>query len=197
MCADGEAVDDQLHVLVSRAVRKDQDAFAALIERFERAALALAFSILHNRAAASAGDVVQDAFIKAWTELHRLEDPKRFAGWLMQIVRNTALDARRRIQRRGTTVSEFPDLASADAGPAYGMEERETAGEIQSALAELDETTRAAVMLRYYDGLNSREIAELLDLTPPAIDMRLSRARKELQGKLSHLVQESPVGEKP
>ena len=72
------------------------DAFAALIERFERAALAVAHALLHDPD--RAGDAVQDGFLRAWQELAKLQDEKRFGGWLMQIVRNAAIDQRRRAQ---------------------------------------------------------------------------------------------------
>ncbi len=143
-----------------------------LIERYEKAALAVAFAVLRD--ADRAGDAVQEAFLRAWTELARLQDMGRFGGWLMQIVRNAALDLRR---KQKPTVADFPDLASDTAGPAVRSEIRERDAQVQMALNSLDETTRTAVMLRYYDGRSAKEIAELLELSSAAVDMRLSRAR--------------------
>ena len=51
-------------------------------------------------------------------------------------------------------------------------------------LDTLDEVSRSAVVLRYYDGLSSKQIGELLDLAPAAIDMRLTRARRVLRDRL-------------
>src|SRR6478752_2724151 len=87
-------MDHSPRELVMRAGRRDPTAFAALVSTHERTALAVAFAVLGD--ASAAGDVVQDAFIKAWQRLPDLQDPDRFPGWLAQIVRNTAIDARRR-----------------------------------------------------------------------------------------------------
>ena len=55
---------------------------------------------------------------------------------------------------------------------------------VASAIASLDETSRPVVVLRYYEGLSSKEIADLLEMSPAAVDMRLSRARKQLRSLL-------------
>ncbi len=186
-----------LEDLVQRARHKDADAFGALIARYERSALAVAYAQVHD--AHRAGDAVQEAFLRAWQELPRLQEAARFGGWLMQIVRNAAIDLRRRAR---TTVSEFPTLAARDADPSVASEQSDTAAAIQTALASLDETTRAAVTLRYFDGRSAKEIGELLDLSPAAVDMRLSRARGQLRDLLSSLVDDQPaaiggLGESP
>jgi RNA polymerase sigma factor (sigma-70 family) len=173
--------------LVCRARQQNEgsaEAFAALIERYERSALAVAYALLHD--ADRAGDAVQEAFLRAWQELPRLQDAARFGGWLLQIVRNAAIDLRR---RQKTTTAEFPDLAADVPDPAIATSERERDAQVKAALETLDETTRTAVMLRYYEGLSAKEIAELLDLSPPAVDMRLSRGRAILREKLADLVE--------
>jgi RNA polymerase sigma factor (sigma-70 family) len=177
-----------LEQLVERARQRDAEAFGTLIARFERAALAVAHSQVHD--AHRAGDAVQEAFLRAWQELPRLQEAARFGGWLMQIVRNAAIDLRRRAR---TTVSEFPTLAAHDPDPSAASEQSDTAAAIQTALASLDDTTRAAVTLRYYDGRSAKEIGELLELSPAAVDMRLSRARGQLRTLLSPLMDDQPA----
>lgn len=181
---------DVIEKLVLRARERDPDAFAALIAHFERPALAVAYGVLHD--GHRAGDAVQEAFLRAWQELPGLHELSRFGAWLMQIVRNASIDARRRIIRRGPTTPEFPDLAAAGPSPEEDLAQRERATKIQEALAELDETTRMAVTLRYYEGLSAREIGQMLDLSPAAVDMRLSRARGVLKTRLGDLA-DSPV----
>jgi RNA polymerase sigma-70 factor (ECF subfamily) len=170
--------------LVARARRHDADAFALLIERYEQAALAVAYAVLRD--ADRAGDAVQEAFLRAWTELARLQEAARFGGWLMQIVRNAALDLRRKLK---PTVSTFPDLAADTAGPEERGEIRERDAQVKAALDGLDDMTRTAVILRYYDGRSAKEIAELLDVSPASIDMRLSRARGQLREVLADLAE--------
>ena len=132
----------------------------------------------------------EDAFLRAWQELPRLQEFARFGGWLLQIVRNAAIDLRRRAK---PTTAEFPDLAAAGPDPATASEQADTAARVQAALAGLDEVTRTAVVLRYYDGLSAKEIGELLELSSAAVDMRLSRARGLLRDRLAPLVQDEPL----
>jgi RNA polymerase sigma-70 factor (ECF subfamily) len=169
--------------------RGNAEAFAALIDRFERSALGVAYAILRN--ADRAGDAVQEAFLKAWQELPGLKEEAKFASWLMQIVRHAAIDLQRRTR---PTVAEFPDLAC-EGGPVSEAEAADRSRRVKAALEELDETTRQIVMLRYYEGFGSKEIAELLgDMSPAAVDMRLSRARGVLRERLVDLVEPEVAG---
>ena len=178
-------MDQEVIRLVNRARRRDSAAFTALIERYERTALSVAYAQVHD--AHRAGDAVQDGFLRAWQELPRLQEAARFGGWLLQIVRNAAIDARRRIR---PTVAEFPDLASKDGDPADAIDQEERSAKVKEALAQLDETTRTAVVMRYYEGLSAKEIGAALEMTPAAVDMRLSRARGQLRELLAPLVGE-------
>jgi RNA polymerase sigma-70 factor (ECF subfamily) len=172
--------------LVQRAQQgKDADAFAALIGQYERTALAVAYATTGNATVAS--DVVQEAFLRAWQRLDDLKDPQRFGAWLGRIVRNLASDAIRRGPRPAESLDETLAVpAAGQAGdPQARTQQRETCGRIDDALGTLDELTRTAVVLRYYQDLSSKEIGELLDLSPAAVDMRLSRARAQLRQVLA------------
>lgn len=180
-----EHVDQEVLRLVMRARRHDAAAFTALIERYERTALSVAYAQIHD--AHRAGDAVQEAFLRAWQELPRLQEAAKFGGWLLQIVRNAAIDARRRIR---PSVAEFPDLAAKNGDPIAEIEAEDRAAKVKQALAALDDATRTAVVMRYYEGLSAKEIAAALDMTPAAVDMRLSRARGQLREILAPLAGE-------
>ncbi|MGH7192148.1 MAG: RNA polymerase sigma factor [Candidatus Saccharimonadales bacterium] len=170
---------------VRRAQRGDADAFAELIGHFERTALAVAYGVLADGDAA--GDVVQDAFVRAWQRLADLREPQRFGPWLCSMVRNLAHDAGRRARRescaRAVVSSTIPTHRGGD--PAVHAEQRESEQRINTALESLDELSRAAIVMRYYDGMTSKQIAPLLGLTPAAVDMRLMRARHALRRELA------------
>lgn len=169
---------DTLEQLVQRAQARDADAFAELIDRFERSALATAYGVLAD--ASTAGDVVQEAFIAAWQRIGDVKHPAQFGGWLMRLVRNRAIDVHRRTRSRATLPIDV-DPADDRSDPLDGVVSDETRDAIDVALGKLDETTRSAVVMRYYDNLSSREIGQRLDLSPAAVDMRLSRARTQLR----------------
>jgi RNA polymerase sigma factor (sigma-70 family) len=179
--------------VVRRAQRKDAAAFALLIGRHERAALSVAFGVLSDSGAA--GDAVQEGFVRAWERLADLKEPARFGPWLCGIVRNLAIDQLRRCRNEPRPGSEVPAVKELrhDArhpGQSYGddpseqLSRRERRDAIAAALDTLDEVSRSAVVLRYYDGLSSKQIGDLLDLAPAAVDMRLTRARRLLRDRL-------------
>lgn len=170
--------------LVLRARLHDAEAFAELIRRYEGIALSIAYAQTRNRA--DAGDLVQDAFLRAWTRLDSLDEPARFGHWLARMVRNLAIDLRRR--KRPASLDMRVDLPDAD-DPAP-IEQQEQKRQIDRALGALDELSRTCVVLRYYENLSSKEIGELLDLSPAAVDMRLSRARNQLKERLQAVVQQ-------
>jgi len=175
-----------------RAQAGDAAAFGQLIELHERSALALAYATVGD--ASTAGDVVQDAFLRAWQKLAELKDPQRFGAWLGRIVRNMATDAVRRgprpvesldPDRHAAAVSAAAAPGGGDGTPHQPWQQRELRQSIDAALATLDDLTRCAVALRYFEDLSSKQIGELLDLSPAAVDMRLSRARVQLREKLT------------
>lgn len=173
--------------LVRQALAGDAASFGELIDRHERAALAVAYAA--TRDASLAADAVQEACLKAWHKRHALADPERFAGWLLHIVRRCALDqlrGRKSIQTLGAMEDTRPAAESGD-DAAERLMRRETDERIRAALDELDDESRLAVTMRYYDGCAAKQIAEVLGCSPAAVDMRLKRARDKLRDCLSDL----------
>src|SRR6266480_3167506 len=80
--------------LVNQSRAGDAAAFEELIRRYERLALSVAYGVLHD--VHLCGDVVQEAFLKAWRRLDALSRGARFAPWLCGIVRNLCVDHKRR-----------------------------------------------------------------------------------------------------
>jgi RNA polymerase sigma factor (sigma-70 family) len=173
--------------LVERARNGEEQAFAQLLALHQRSALAIAYAVLGN--ATAAGDVTQEASVRAWQKLADLDHPDRFGPWLGRIVRNLAHDYLRRTPREVPLENQQPANLRLVTDPASQADRSETRRTINAALAELDEMTRSAIALRYYQNMSSKEIADILDLTPAAVDMRLSRGRAELRKKLASLVE--------
>jgi RNA polymerase sigma-70 factor (ECF subfamily) len=170
---------------VERAQNGDATAFGELIAQFERTALAVAYGVLGD--SDRSGETVQEAFMRAWQRLKELRHPQRFAPWLCGIVRNLAHDAQRRACRehRARAAAPVALYASRADDPAAHLEDCENEQRLALAMDKLDETTRTAVVLRYYEGMTSKQIGVVLDLPSAAIDMRLMRARRTLRRELA------------
>lgn len=152
--------------LVARAAGGDTGAFNLLVSRWEKRLFNYAFRLTGNRE--DALDVCQDTFLKAFQQLHRLQDPDRFAGWLFTIARNYCLAHFRTRQRRAED-GEGPDPQGLDALQAEGrptrlgdlqeMEPAELRLLVAGALDRLSFEQREAVVLKVFEGLRFDEIA--------------------------------------
>ena len=170
-------------------MRGDRDAFEIIIRAFSRTLFAIAYGVLQNRAEAE--DVVQDAFVKAWKARWRVRDPEKFPAWLATIARHRARDmaARRRAVPLSDELDGVPDPAADDLEQEARDTERN--GHVRAALAELPETHRVALTLRYFEKMDYGQIEQTLGLTNGALRGILGRAlqtmRKRLQPALASL----------
>ena len=169
------------------AIQGDRDAFELIIRSSSRTLFAIAYGVLQDRAEAE--DVVQDALIKAWKSRWRVRDPEKFPAWLATIARHRARDIARR--RRSVPLedelSHMPDPSATNA--VEQARAAEVNGRVHAALAELPETHRVALSLRYFDSLDYATIEQTLGLTNGALRGILGRAlqtmRKRLQPALA------------
>jgi RNA polymerase sigma-70 factor, ECF subfamily len=134
-----------------------------------------------------AEDVVQEAYLRAFTHLDQFAGRARFATWLSRIALHEAL-ARVRRGRRFAALPEEETLSDLPASPRSGPEDRAANRELAAALAAavdaLPESHRAVFVLREVEGLSTAETAEVLGLSQPNVKVRLHRARAALRADL-------------
>lgn len=131
--------------------------------------------------AADAEDAVQEALIRAWRALPRFRAEASFSTWLYRICLNAVHDQRTRTARGGGV--PLQDVAE-PADPRDAILETELSGELQQALAELDETYRIPVILYDVLGRTYTEIAEVLGVPEGTVKSRIFRGRTELARRL-------------
>jgi RNA polymerase sigma-70 factor (ECF subfamily) len=130
-----------------------------------------------------AEDAAQDAFIRTWQHLPSYRPRSPFRNWVYRIATNAALDALRR-ERETIDVDEIA-LATPDDGPERAMEGKERGERVRQAVLELPQASRAVLVLREYEGLSYREIAETLDIPIGTVMSRLNYARNRLRKLLA------------
>jgi RNA polymerase sigma-70 factor (ECF subfamily) len=198
----GEPVSDEL-ALVQAAKSGDVQAFEQLVQRYDRNVFRIAQHITHNRE--DAEDVVQDAFLKAYQNLHQFQGQSKFYTWLVRIAVNEALMKLRRI-KPGRTVSLDEDVKTdedslprevADWSP--NPEQQYNQAELREILTRtiqgLPTSFRTVFVLRDVEGLSTEETAEALDLSIPAVKSRLLRARLQLRERLNRYFQKHESGD--
>lgn len=139
-----------------------------------------------------AEDVVQETYLEAWRHREKLREPERFAAWLDGICRNICKRSIRaratRPQTRelsmnegdaGTQAINLPDPFAVD--PALELERQDLQILLDRALGHLSASTREVIELCYLAELPQREVAERLDMSLGALELKLHRARQKLQ----------------
>jgi len=133
-----------------------------------------------------AADVVQQAFIKGYRNLDRCRDPERVGGWLFRIAVNLCKDHLKGRVRREVPLDAGEPLRATRGLPEEGAERSEIREEIYRALQSLSDEQREAFVLKHVEGWSYEEMAEKLEVSVPALKMRVHRAREQLQGLLEH-----------
>ena len=169
--------------LIKSAARGDADAFEKLVLENERMIYALSLRMLGNEQ--DAQDAVQEVFLKAWRSLGSFRAESRFSVWLYRMTNNACLDMlrRRRVPSVSLTPEEnetVPDIPDPSPGPQELLEDNELRRAVQSALAELPEDFRRAIVLRETAGLSYAEIALAMNIDVGTVKSRIFRARKKL-----------------
>jgi RNA polymerase sigma factor (sigma-70 family) len=168
--------------LLALVVRGDEEALAALYDRYAGVAYAVALRVVRD--AGLAQDAVQDAFLAAWRTAVGF-DPARGTGstWLLTLVHRRAVDVVRREQRRRT---EPLAEAALDTGGAVDEDAaiRDRRRVVQEALARLPPDQRQALELAYYGGLTQSELAEQLGLPLGTVKSRMFAALARLRDML-------------
>ena len=177
--------DEQNWVL--QAQQGSDEAFTRLVEEHQTHVYNLCYRMLGEPEAAE--DAAQESFLRAYQNLHRYDRSRPFPTWLLSIAAHYCID---RLRRRklsvfsmdeendeGTTF-EIADPASPD--PEVESVKREERDRLHILLKDLDETDRAAIIMRYWYDYSEVEIADSLRLTVSAVKSRLHRSRRALAG---------------
>ena len=177
--------------VVDRIRRGETDLFEVLMRRHNQKLYRAARSVF-PRDPNEAEDIVQDAWVRAFTHLEQFEGRASLSTWLVRITLHEAW-ARSRRRRRTEPLNDDPDgkdtsMPSRIPPPdpekdAAGLEMRAI---LEAAVDALPETYRTVFMLRSVEDMSTEETAESLDLTTDAVKTRLHRARALLRKELSN-----------
>lgn len=184
-----DATDEDLMMRIGNG---DRAAFGDLVRRHLDRAVAVAQRVTGSRG--DAEDVAQEAFLRVWTKAPqwRAADGDfrgaRFTTWLYRVVVNLGIDRRRRPST--SALEAAGDPADPADSALQSLEKAQLSAQVATAVATLPERQRAALTLCFYEGLSNREAAEILDLTPGAIESLLVRARRSLRQALAGVAAE-------
>ncbi|MDX2149345.1 MAG: RNA polymerase sigma factor [Bryobacteraceae bacterium] len=179
-------MQDSDAAIVARTLGGDQDAFRLLVERYGRAVFRLAFRITGNES--DAEDVVQEAFLRAYKQLHRYESRSAFGTWLYRIASNYALDLLRSRKRHDDQELVPEERAATDPAPDRLVYAGQLQERLDAVMAELSPQERTAFVLRHLEGQSIEEIGAVLGLGVSATKNSIFRAVQKLRRGLEPVV---------
>lgn len=189
---------------VMRRVKANDDpqAFAQLMERWQGPIQGLCTRMIGDPHRGE--DLTQEVFARLYARRRGYEPTGKFSTFLWRIALNICYDEIRKTKRRRELSLDEPDddnltveFEAAGTLPDQRMVEDERADAVRRALVELAEPYRVVVVLRHYEGLKFREIAEVLGIPEGTVKSRMTEALSQLGVTLSSFFSETPEPPKP
>src|SRR5436190_22329381 len=187
----GKSEEDADDLRLMRLVGEgDTGAFEELVEKHQALVAGTIGRMLGSNS--DVEDIAQQVFIRVWKSARRYVTRAKLTTWLLKITRNLVFNELRRTKRRAHVplqsepgAEDPPVKDEMNLAPDASLLETELQRTIEEAILQLPETQRMALVLRRYEQLSYEQIAEVLDLSVPAVKSVLFRARSELRSKLS------------
>lgn len=182
-----EATDEQIAMRVQQG---DADAFGELISRYEAKLKRYARKFLNYEHEME--DLVQDVFIKAYTNIQSFDKTLRFSPWIYRIAHNTFVNELKRKSKGGFGIFDadtiLPHLPADETADGDLLEE-EIKHEIDSLIQNLPPKYKEVVVLYYFENLSYQEIGDILSIPITTVGVRMSRARKKLREEYKQTIQ--------
>ncbi len=178
--------------LIDATLFGNTEAFDELIRRYQDR---LVHSLEHSlNSRDDALDVAQQSFVLAWKKLNTFRRESAFYSWLYRIARNVAISSIRQQKMKSASLDQLQDAAgfeptdgNSQSAPEHALRQLEEINLVQSALQEIPEEFRQALVLKEIDGMSYEQIANILDIPLGTVRSRIFRARQELIAKLQRL----------
>ncbi len=194
---NGGGVETQQTEWVRRAQAGDLQAFEQLFEQYHRGIYNTIYQMVRNDQDAS--DLTQDAFVRAWKSLPRLQAPEAFPSWLYRVATNLTRNWIRDNSRVRKESLDQPigddeeggqrEIADYSGDPESATQTRATQQAVQRAIQGLSDDHRLVVTLHHLEGRPVEEIAQIMNCSVGTVKSRLSRARDNLRRKLAGFVE--------
>jgi RNA polymerase sigma-70 factor (ECF subfamily) len=162
---------------LQQAIQGDEEAFARLVELYQRPVFNLCYRMLDNQQEAE--DAAQETFWRAFQNLRRYDAQRSFITWLLSIAAHYCIDQQRKRKVPTFDLDLLPEESAPDPSPdpEKVVSRTEEERQLHQLLNSLNPQDRAAMVMRYWYDLSDEEIAQSLSLTVSAVKSRLHRAR--------------------
>ncbi len=174
--------------LIRRSQKGDKHAFGIIVNRYKKRAYFSALGFVHHHERAM--DLSQEAFVKTWQAIKKIDASRNFFTWYYTILKNSCINEIRKISTSAKPYSQV-DTNTLEDIEDYGMdtlrsiEKDELKQTVWQAINQLKENEREILMLREFQNFSYAEISEILNCPQGTVMSRLYSARKALKEKLT------------
>ena len=187
-------MDALVNKRIKQVLKGDQNAFSDIVNLYQNRLYQVCYRMLGNKHEAE--DIAQEAFVRAYTNLHTFDQKRKFSTWLYRIATNLCIDRIRKkkpdyyldAEVAGTDgLDMYSQIAADDQLPEEQLEQMELQDRIQYEISRLPDKYRSAIVLKYMEELSLQEISEILDLPLGKVKTRIHRGREALRKQLHKL----------
>jgi RNA polymerase sigma-70 factor, ECF subfamily len=179
---------------ILQVLKGDQDAYGEIVELYKDKVYQISYRMLGNRHEAE--DIAQEAFIRAFINIHSFNIDLKFSTWLFRIATNLCIDRIRKkkpdyyldAEVAGTDgLNMYSQIPSKTDMPEKEVESLELEETIQREILKLPEKYRTVIVLKYIEELSLIEISKTLNLPIGTVKTRIHRGREALRKQLRHV----------
>ncbi|MUK89326.1 RNA polymerase sigma factor SigW [Ornithinibacillus sp. L9] len=187
-------MDLMIREKIKQVKKGDQAAYEDVVMYYQDKIFQHCYRMLGN--AHEAEDIAQEAFIRAYVNIHSYDEKRKFSTWLYRIATNLTIDRIRKrkpdyyldAEVKGTDgLDMYSQLATNERLPEEEVQGMELQSYIQDEISNLPPKYRSIIMLRYLEEFSLQEISDILDIPLGTVKTRIHRGREALRKKLRHV----------
>ena len=187
-------MDALINKRIKEVLKGDQNAFAEIVELFQDKLYRICYRMLGNKHEAE--DIAQEAFVRAFINIHTFDTNRKFSTWLYRIGTNLCIDRIRKkkpdyyldAEVAGTEgLNMYSQIASKEELPEQEVLKMEMQDRVQYEISRLPDKYRAVIVLKYMEDLPLQEISDILEMPLGTVKTRIHRGREALRKQLSNM----------
>ncbi len=182
--------DEDLVILFVKSRGRDLSAFNKIVDRYQKRVTQVSLRYLRNLELAE--EVTQDVFIKVYSKLDTLENPKQLKSWILRITQNTCTDFYKKQKRSQELKSKVEQEMKVDQKDTNNLENNNKLNTLLESIEKLKPQDQEIIKLHYFADMKVSEIALEIGRSESAVKMRLVRCRD----KLSNIVNKVTLKQK-
>ena len=187
-------MDALINKRIKQVLKGDQSAYEDIVNLYQHKLYQVSYRMLGNKEEAE--DITQEAFVRAYINLHSFDQKRKFSTWIYRIATNLCIDRIRKkkpdyhldAEVAGTDgLDMYSQIAADEQLPEEALEQMELQERIQYEISRLPDKYRAVIVLKYIEELSLQEISDILEMPLGTVKTRIHRGREALRKQLANV----------